>query len=185
MSEKYKIHNDENPYFVTFSLVEWVNLFHLYIYADIIIQSLKYCQNHYGLEIYGYCIMPSHIHLIIRSENKKLSAIVRDIKKFTSVEIIKTLKKEQDMNILLNIFSKAAISIKRNWYYKVWQDGYHPEEISSNKFLYQKLNYIHNNPIEKGLVMVAEDYLYSSARNYAELDALLEIILLSRQMRTY
>jgi hypothetical protein len=67
----------------------------------------------------------------------------------------------------------------------VWQDGYHAEEVFSNKFIYQKLNYIHENPVKDKVVEKAEDYLFSSARNYAGLDSLLNIELIPHQLRTY
>ncbi|HEY5614884.1 MAG TPA: transposase, partial [Bacteroidota bacterium] len=50
--------------------------------------------------------------------------------------------------------------------YKVWQQGSHPEAITSQKFFVQKLNYIHENPVRKGYVEKPEHWVYSSARNY-------------------
>jgi REP element-mobilizing transposase RayT len=85
---------------------------------------------------------------------------------------------------MIEAFKKAASDIRRNKYLKVWQDGYHPEMIYSNKFFFQKLNYIHMNPVKAGIVELPEDYYYSSARNYAELSAPLEIIIQSIELET-
>ncbi len=56
-------------------------------YFKIIIDSWIHCQENKGLEIYGWCIMPSHIHMIIGTKKDKLEDIVRDMKKHTSQEL--------------------------------------------------------------------------------------------------
>ncbi|MBV2246803.1 MAG: hypothetical protein KUL83_06545, partial [Lentimicrobium sp.] len=61
---------------------------------------------------------------------------------------------------------------------QIWTHENHPELIYSQKFITQKVNYIHNNPVKNGLVTKPEDYLYSSARNYADLEAVIDVILL-------
>ncbi len=66
--------------------------------------------------------------------------------------------------------------MKRKQNFKVWQNGYHAEKVYSNKFIRQKVNYIHNNPVIEKLVAKPEDYMFSSARNYAELDSEIDII---------
>ena len=62
--------------------------------------------------------------------------------------------------------------------FKFWQDGIHPIILYSNSFIDQKLNYIHNNPVEAGLVFEPQHYAYSSAINYADGKGLLEVILI-------
>lgn len=185
MSEKYKPLDKSGAYYITITLVEWARLFDNPKYAEIIVDSIKYCQQHKGLELYGYCIMPSHVHMIVRAINNDLQAVIRDIKKYTSVQLIRKIEYEGNNKGYLQLFAKAASVIKRNDKYKVWQDGYHPEQIISSKFFYQKLNYIHNNPLNDGLVNNLTDYIYSSARNYAGLETRLEIILESSQQITY
>jgi REP element-mobilizing transposase RayT len=185
MSERYKAFESEAPYFITFTLVEWIHLFDIQEFATILVNSLKFCAQNKGLSILGYCIMPSHVHLIVQSRINPLGSTIRDLKKFTSSEIISVIKSNEKYHKQLIIFQDKAVSIKRNKYVKVWLDGYHPEIIYSNKFFFQKLNYIHNNPVVAGLVSVPEDYYYSSARNYAGLDAPLEIIFESQQLISY
>jgi REP element-mobilizing transposase RayT len=182
MSERYKAFDAEAPYFITFTMVEWIPLLEISEFATILIDSLKFCVRNKGLSIYGYCIMPSHVHLIVQSHKNPLGSTFRDLKKFTSSEIIRIIKSNEKYSEHLITFHDRAELIKRNKYVKVWLDGYHPEIIYSNKFFFQKLNYIHNNPVVAGLVSVPEDYYYSSARNYAGLDAPLEIIFESQEL---
>ena len=80
---------------------------------------------------------------------------------------------------MLHYFQQACAHLKRKQQFKVWQDGYHAEHVYSNKFIKQKLNYIHQNPVVDKIVTSAEDYIFSSARNYADLDSELEIIKLN------
>ena len=63
----------------------------------------------------------------------------------------------------------------QNKEYKIWTGNNHPEEITSREFLLSKLNYIHQNPVRAGWVKNAEEYLYSSATNYANGKGLFEI----------
>jgi hypothetical protein len=85
---------------------------------------------------------------------------------------------------LLDFFSKACEHLKRNQNYKVWQDGYHAEIAHSNKFLKEKIIYIHNNPVKDKIVEFPKDYIFSSARNYASLDNELEIAIPMVQLTT-
>jgi REP element-mobilizing transposase RayT len=151
----------------------------------IIVDSLKYSQEKKGLEIFGYCIMSSHIHLIARAqENYQLSDWLRDFKKFTSKAIIRKILEEKDSKkrSLSEVFCNKESGKSK---YSFWETGNHPVEISSNKFFDEKLDYIHNNPVEASLVVRPEDYLFSSARNYAGLKSHLEIVLESVKLRTY
>jgi putative transposase len=78
----------------------------------------------------------------------------------------------------------AAKKHSKNEFYKVWQDGNHAIAIYSEKFAWQKLNYIHWNPVVDMLVDKPEDYLFSSARNYTDRSTLLPVILLTPPVLT-
>ena len=167
MSEKYKIRDPQAMYFITITIVGWVDLFTRPELKHVIINSLRYCQKEKELAIHAWCIMPSHLHLIVSSTND-LSAILRDFKKFTSKEIIKTVKEihESRRSWLLELFGEVADGLKRVRNYKVWQDGNHPIQLSSAALARQKLAYIHNNPVAAEIVAEPGDYLFSSARDY-------------------
>jgi REP element-mobilizing transposase RayT len=115
-----------------------------------------------GLQVYGWVIMTNHIHMIISSDNGKLSDIIRDIKKFTAAKIIQAIennKNESRKKWLLWL-------LKKNEKIVFWQEGYHGEEIISSNFFETKLNYIHNNPVKARIVEKEEEYLYSSCGDY-------------------
>jgi REP element-mobilizing transposase RayT len=188
MSDKYKIYDLDKAYFVTLTAVGWIDVFTRKNHKLLLVESLKYCQQNKGLVIFGWCLMPSHLHMICRAEgNNTLSDILRDFKKFTSKAIVKQIEEEPESRRewMLELFAKAGEPLKHIKDYKFWQEGNQAKEIFSNQFLEEKLNYIHNNPVEEMIVAKPEDYLFSSARNYAELDNMLEICLISRQWKQY
>ncbi|MGY6521801.1 MAG: REP-associated tyrosine transposase [Mongoliitalea sp.] len=183
MSRKYKIRDQEKLYFVTFTIIEWIDLFTRRIYRDILMDSLRYCQQNKGLELYAYCIMSSHAHFIIgRNDELPLEGIIRDIKKFTSLKFIEEIEfnsQESRKNFLLFHFSRAGKFNPNNKNYQVWQQHSHPIELNTYDKLSRCLHYIHQNPVEAGIVLSQEEYLYSSAANYAGLpDRLVDVILL-------
>jgi len=157
--------NENYPHFLTLTIIEWLDIFTKEFYFQAIINSFKYCQAHKGLLLYEYVIMTNHIHLISQAkESYKLSQIISDFKKHTTREIYKLLFKDRRkyiINILNNSYYK-----KQGYSHQVWQRENFPELIESEKFLEQKVNYIHINPVRKGYVIKPEDWKYSSTRNH-------------------
>ncbi len=188
MSEKYKIRDKDKAYFITMTVVGWVDIFIRKEQKLVIVNSLKHCQKEKGLEIYGWCLMSSHLHLICKAigENE-LSDILRDLKKYTSKQIIKNILEypESRRDWMLKYFSESSNHLKKKQEYKIWQSSNQPKEISSMKFFHEKLEYIHKNPVEEMIVSSPEEYLFSSARNYSELDSMIEIVLESSKLVTY
>lgn len=183
MSRKYKIRDQDRLYFVTCTVIRWLDVFIRSAYKDIFIDSLKYCQKHKGLELYAYCIMTSHAHMIVgRNGEPKLEDIIRDLKKFTAVAIIDAIKdnvQESRRDLLLWLFEREGHYNSNNKRYQFWQQHNQPTELSTDAMIEERLNYIHNNPVEAGFVLSPEHYLYSSAVNYAGLpDKLIDVILL-------
>ena len=168
MSEKYKVGESTRLHFLTMAVVDWVDLFTRPVYKNIIADSFNYCIKKKGLILHSYCIMPSHVHIIANSKDVALNEIIRDFKKFTSKAFIKAIKSESESRRiwLLKKFEFAARRIERGVNHKVWKDGFHPIELSDNKMMDQKLEYIHQNPVVDGYVYKAEDLIYSSARVY-------------------
>ena len=83
MSRNYKISNEDKLYFLSFSTVNWIDVFIRPVYKDLVVDSLNYCIAHKGLEVYAWCIMTSHVHLIIGSKGgkwKRLSVILKGIR---------------------------------------------------------------------------------------------------------
>jgi len=180
MSTKYKFNDQDKLYFISFSVVNWIDLFIRNEYKEIILDSWKYCQAKKGLEIYGWCIMSSHIHMIIGTHGDKLEDIMRDMKKHTSAELKKAIKAhpgESRKEWMLWMMERAGKKNSQNQDFQLWQQDNHPIELWDNKILNQKLDYIHNNPVVAGIVEKAEDYLFSSARDYCGQPGLIDIIL--------
>jgi putative transposase len=91
MGFKYQIRTD-GIYFLTFTVVDWIDVFTRPELVNVVIDSLRHCQKEKGLDIYAWCIMSSHVHLIASAGvNGDLSNIMRDMKKFTSKQIVKTI----------------------------------------------------------------------------------------------
>ena len=181
MSDKYKIRDKDKAYFITSTVVGWIDVFTRPNHKMLVVQSLRHCIKNKGLSIYAWCLMSSHLHMICRAENGfNLSNILRDFKTNTSKKIIEQIEEEPESRRewMLDYFLKACEHLKTGQKYKVWQDGNHAEEIFTNKFLYEKLEFIHNNPVKDLIVENAWDYLFSSARHYADKDGLLEVKVL-------
>ena len=185
MSTKYRFHKPDAAYFISFATVNWVDVFTSEIYFQIIIDSIKYCREKKGMELYAYCIMPDHIHMMFRSVNNDAAGLIRDFKGFTSRKIIATLKEntEDSRNIkLLKTFEKAGSTKSNVEKYQLWQHDNKPIEVFSNKVIKQKFDYIHKNPVAAGLVDRMEDWKYSSASNYYGENAVVEIDLLGSRI---
>ncbi|CAN5305485.1 transposase [soil metagenome] len=182
MSTKYKATEPEGVYFATITVVGWIDVFTRESQKNMLIESLQYCQKEKGLEVYAYCIMTNHLHMICKAIGRnELPSIIRDFKKFTSKNIIRLIQEEPESRKewMLNYFEKACIHLTRDQKYKVWKDGYHGELLYSNKFLLQKLHYIHQNPVKAGIVDKPGHYTYSSAQNYEGLEGKLDVVLLT------
>jgi putative transposase len=178
MSTAYKFDNPDGIFFVTFTTVEWVDVFTRISNIEIVLDSLRFCQKNKGLVIHAWCIMTNHVHLIIsRNGKNELAGIVRDFKKFTSTKIIQAIQEQPESrrNWMLWIFKSAGKRNPNNHNYQLWQQQSHPEELITNEFTDQKLEYIHNNILKTGIVDNPEDYVYSSARDYAGKKGLLDI----------
>ena len=177
MKEGYVIREQEKAHFVTATVVDLIDVFSRKNYRDCIIECFDYCIKNKGMILYGYVIMTNHIHLVIQSETGKLSDLLRDFKKFTARNILDTIEVELESrkDWMLKRFEFACRSHSRNEKYQFWQYGNHPEEVFTEKFLWQKLDYIHLNPVRAGIVEKASHYLYSSASNYVNGSGILQI----------
>jgi len=174
MGRKYAIYDQGELYFITFTVVSWVDIFIRDVYKEIFIESLKFCQINKGLDIFAWCMMTSHVHLIIQAkEGFELSSIVRDLKSFTASQIRKKIKEhpqESRKEWLLWIFEAAGNQNKRNQSFQFWQQHNHPITLSTPEMVMQRLEYLHQNPVEAGFVEDATHWTWSSARDYAGLE---------------
>ena len=169
MSSKYKVGEDAIPHFVTFSVVGWIDVFSREQYKEIVVESLQYSINNKGLIVHAWVIMTNHVHLIISSDTAKLEHLVRDIKKFTSKQIVKAIQeneKESRKDWMLNMFSFIGKTNNNNKDFQFWKQDYHPIELNSNEKMRQRSDYLHENPVRSGLVWEPCRYKNSSAIDY-------------------
>ena len=175
----YIIHNQQEIYYMTFTVVGWIDIFSRQSYRDIVIESFKYCQQKKGLNLHAYVIMSNHVHIIASvKDGFTISGFVRDCKKFTSKKILHEIENsgiESRKEWMLHQFKYYASLHTRNETYQLWEHDNHPIELSSPAFTRQKIDYIHENPVRAGLVYRAEDYIYSSASNYAGIDQIIDV----------
>jgi putative transposase len=181
VGSRYTINKDSNAFFLTMTVIDWIDVFTRKNHKIAIVESLIYCQQNKGLNIFGWCLMTNHLHLIVSAnENINLSDIIRDFKKFTSKKIVSQIQEEPESrrDWMLDKFEFAGRFNSKIKEYKFWQDGNHAEEILTGEFAQQKLDYIHNNPVRAMIVAEPHEYLFSSARNYADMKGLIEVTLI-------
>jgi len=174
---KYRIHDQQGLNYLTLTTVGWVDVFTRQCYRDILIDSLKYCQEHKGLLVCGYVIMSNHVHLIAQTQGYDLSDVLRDFKKFTSKAIVKAVQggTKSRREWMLELFRHYGKRNSDNREFQVWQQDNHPVALWSLPVIWQKLEYIHLNPVRAGWVAQPDHWLYSSAPNYMNGKGLLEV----------
>jgi putative transposase len=169
---RYKIFENQYPYFLTSTIVEWMPLFGIKTLAMIIIDNLNFMINNDRIEIYGYVIMENHIHLIASAEN--LSKEISNFKSYSARKIIDFLTEHYYKDILKKLeFFKLSHRTDRQ--YQFWQEGTHPEQILSRDMMKEKLDYIHYNPVRRGYVEEASHWRYSSSGCYDGEKGLIEV----------
>jgi hypothetical protein len=124
-----------------------------------------------GQDIAGYVIMPNHLHLIMayRVGNHSLNTVVANGKRFMAYEIVKRLKALQKAGILQKLEGLRTTSeIAAKKQHRVFEISFDAQKCFSNKFLNQKLTYIHNNPCNKKWMLAPDtlSYPHSSAYFY-------------------
>lgn len=180
--DRYTITDQNGCYFLTFTVVDWVDVFIRPVYKQIIVDSLNFCIEKKGLTVFSWCLMTNHIHLIAEAKSGfKLSEIIRDFKKFTARSILTAIADEPESrkDWMMYRFEYAGKFMKRIEKYHFWQDGNHAVYLDPHKpeMFETRLNYTHDNPVRAGIVEKAEDYLYSSAKDYAGVKGLVEVTL--------
>ena len=151
----------EYPHFFTATNLEWKKLLQTDKYKDIVIESMRYLVKQKRVIIYGFVIMPNHIHLIWQLQaGQKRENIQRDFLK----HIAQTIKEDMLLNNPGDL--KAYLVNAKDRKYQFWERNALSVEIWSEKVFMQKLNYMHENPLRAGLCKYYLEYKYSSAMFY-------------------
>ena len=180
MEGKHKFSNPEGIYFITFSVIGWIDIFTRNRYREIFVESLNYCIQNKGLTVYIWVLMSNHVHLVAKAEKGNLSDIMRDLKRHTSKSILKNINEvgESRSKWMLFLFKEAGARNSNNKDFQFWQQDNHPVELSSNEMIDQKIEYIHQNPVTNGMVSSPEHYVYSSAIDYCGEKGLVKITVM-------
>jgi REP element-mobilizing transposase RayT len=170
MSSKYKFSDKQAVYFITASIVDWVDVFTRNIYRDIMIDSFRFCQKNQGLQIHAWVLMPNHFHMICSFINDKdPGLVIKNIKSFTAMKTIDAIinnEKESRKGWMLDIFEKHGEKNKANYRFQFWQHENHPILLDTAEKYYQRMDYLHFNPVKAGFVKEPHQWVYSSAIDY-------------------
>ncbi len=178
MSHKYKFHNPDGLYFVSFATVYWIDVFVRETYYEILTGSLKYCIANKGLLLYSWCIMPSHVHLVFGSLESQPGKLLGELKTFTSKALQKEIRDgygESRREWMLWMFREAGSKNSNVSRMQFWQQDSHPVELWSPAVIDQKIEYIHMNPVVAGFIEEPHYWKYSSAIDYYGAKGLLEL----------
>lgn len=157
-------HEEGHLYFITASISGWKPLFVKQSYADIILNCLNWMRSENRIKLFSFVIMPSHIHFINATMNSTIGNFLQQFGSFTAHRILYQLREEKETE-LIAFFQKQ--NTHPNHKHRIWQD-IQAKNIYSNEYLEQKMEYIHNNPVNAGLISGQDrsKYLLSSACFY-------------------
>jgi REP element-mobilizing transposase RayT len=165
MRTRYRIHETHVAHFVTGTIVAWLPVFTTAARCDILVESLAYCREQKGLRIHAWVILDNHFHAILAAPD--LSRTIADMKRHTAQRLMEMLK-QQGCDWLINQFHYFCAAHKATSDRQVWQEGVHPQAMVTDEIMLQKIDYIHNNPVKRGLVNLPEHWRYSSAHEHME-----------------
>ncbi len=169
MSELRKA-NFDAVFFVTLTVVDWIDVFSRQEYTGLLIKNLQFCQQNKGLEIYSYVVMTNHLHLVAGQQEGRLNDVLAHFKSYTAkviLDAIETNPKESRKDWLLHLFRFNAKLKQQYQQYHFWQSTNHPIALTSPAMLMQKINYTHQNPVRAGYVLEPEYWQYSSASAFS------------------
>ncbi|TVP43786.1 MAG: transposase [Mongoliibacter sp.] len=181
MDKPLRISDQNAVHFLTLTVIDWIDIFTRKEFKIEVVDSLNYCIKNKGLEVFAWCLMTNHLHLLARAKEPfHLSDILRDFKSHVARKVLESLEKESIESrakwVLDHLKYRGNISFKVKDY-RFWENGFHPVEISSPHFFEQKLNYIHQNPVRAMIVEEDNHYLFSSARDYSGIKGLVDVSL--------
>ncbi|HQV37315.1 MAG: transposase [Flavobacteriales bacterium] len=180
MGEAYRIHRQNDLYFLTFTVIDWMDVFTRKEHMAIVVDSLNFCVANKGFSINAWVLMSNHLHLLgYAREGFRLSDITRDLKKFTSRSIREHIQTgiESRRHWLLDRMAFRARQVARSDEFKLWEDDSHAVLIEDVEHRTNVIDYIHNNPVKAHFVRLPEHYLHSSAIDYANGNGLVKVEL--------
>ena len=162
MRSRYRILERDHSHFITATTVAWLPIFTTAARCDVLVDAFEYCRQHKSLKLYAWVILDTHFHAIVAAP--RLERVLADLKRHTARRIIEQLEAEH-CNWLLRQLRSQRAPHKTESQHQVWQEGSHPQAVMSDEIMLQKLEYLHNNPVKRGLVASPEHWRYSSAHD--------------------
>jgi len=165
---------NEDTWFVTFTCHDWLPLFELTNSYDLVYKWLKLIDDKYQIKTIGFVTMPNHVHVLLylTDLNVNLNTIMANAKRFMAYDLVKRLKAQEHTDVL-NLLAAACTEKERakGQLHKAFEPSFDAKPVYTLDFLFQKLEYIHHNPVSGKWQLCAEftDYPHSSAAFY-ELD---------------
>lgn len=170
---RYRIFETEYLYFMTCTVVGWLPLFTRPEAVQILFDSWRFLQQHRNFRLYGYVVLENHLHLLASAP--ELAAAMKSFKMYTARQLVDLLEKHS-AQVLLRQLQALKLRHKHHSDYQIWQEGSHPKQVFTDAMMRQKLEYSHNNPVKRGYVDDPLHWRYSSARNYAGLPGLIDVV---------
>ncbi len=182
-SEKKELNNNPS-HFLTLNVVDWVDVFTRPLYKLVMVDALNRFVDSNGLVINAWCLMSNHLHLLAQAkEGQSFPVLIRDLKKHTAKKIFEAIAAEPDLrkDWMLQRFEHFSQCFKKIEKYSLWQNCSNSQYISTNntQMLLDHTKFIHENPVRDSVVEFPEDYIFSSARDYAGIKGLVDVSLLA------
>jgi putative transposase len=163
MRSRYRILEDAHAHFITGTIVAWLPVFTTAARCDILVNAFEYCRQHKALKVHAGVILDTHFHAIVAAPD--LTRVLADLKRHTARRLVEQLEAERCDWLLRRLRCERAPT-KTESRHQVWQEGSHPQAIMSDAIMLHKLEYLHNNPVKRGLVASPEHWRYSSAHEW-------------------
>ncbi len=179
--EENNNHNGKQAcYFITFSTVDWVDIFIRPVYKQVVVHTLNHFIEHKGLVVYAWCLMSNHLHLLVRPEDgQAIADVEKEYKTFTTQKILEAIDTEPEIRRtwMMDRFEQFGNLFGFSKKFHVWQNCSSPLFIDLHKtdLLLDQFDHIHQNPVRDRIVDTAPEYLYSSARDYSGMKGLVHI----------
>ncbi|MGZ8549147.1 MAG: transposase [Chitinophagaceae bacterium] len=171
-------------YFITFNTVDWVDVFIRPVYKQVVVHTLNHFIDNKGLMVHGWCLMTNHLHLLVQAKDGYVIAeIEKEFKSFTTTKIMEAIDTEPEArkDWMMKRFENFGNLLGLMKKYHIWQSSSSPQFIDLRKTeaLIEHFTFIHDNPVRDRFVDTAADYPYSSARDYAGMNGLVNITKLT------
>jgi REP element-mobilizing transposase RayT len=169
---RYRFVGDDAPYFMTMTVNHWLPIFTRPETVEILLDGWRWLARNADFRLHGYVILENHLHLVAHAPD--ISAVVRRFKSHSARRIIDHLN-AVDARRMLDLLALFKRRHKQDSVFQLWEEGSHPQRIEHDDVMRQKLAYIHYNPVKRGYVDLPEHWRWSSARNYAGLEGVIDV----------